>query len=79
MGVRICGQCKRPHPQHWATPFTLPPLFPGLRAEHKRGRICSWCWRDYKGRRRPMADEWKAGRFLHSLVVMPVLIGRKDP
>ncbi len=32
--------------------------------------ICSWCWRDYKGRRRPMADEWKAGRFLHSLAVM---------
>ena len=79
MGVRICGQCKRPHPRIWAVPFTLPPPFPGLRREHKLGSICSWCWRDYKGRRRPMADEWKAGRFLHSLAVMRVLIGRKDP
>jgi len=73
----ICEKCKRPHPSHWAVPFTLPPQFPGLRAMHKAGYICDWCWRDYKGRRRPMADEWKAGRFLHSFAGIPALTKRR--
>lgn len=71
MSSRVCEKCQRSHPAHWAVPFTLPPPFPGLREAHKQGTICSWCWRDYKGRRRPMKDEWEARRFLHSLAVMP--------
>ncbi len=68
--MRTCGKCGRSHPEIWAVPFTLPPPFPGLRDAHKANMICSWGWRDYKGRRRPMEDEWKAGQFLHSMVVM---------
>ena len=73
---RICGKCGRAHPNHWAVPFTLPPQLPGLREAHKQGMICSWCWRDYKGRRRPLADEYAAGRLLHSLLAIPSI---KDP
>lgn len=78
MPERVCGKCERPHPRHWAVPFTLPPYFPGLRALHKAGMICPWCWRDYKGRRRPMADEWKVKKFLHSLRVIPILLTRRS-
>lgn len=59
-------------------PFQLPPQFPGLRDAHKQGLICSWCWRDYKGRRRPLADEWQALQFLHSLQIIPSISNPKN-
>jgi hypothetical protein len=75
--MRSCGKCKRPHPNHWAVPFTMGVAthIHGLREAYKTGTVCSWCFRDYKGRRRPLEDEVVAGRLLHSLVVMPGVKG----
>lgn len=72
MSTRTCGKCGRTHPGHWAVPFTIgAATIPGLREAYKGGTVCSWCFRDYKGRRRPMQDEYEAGRLIHSLKVMP--------
>jgi hypothetical protein len=50
---------------------------PGVREAQKANFICSWCFRDYKGRRRPMDDEWAAGRLLHSLATIPSIDGSR--
>ena len=71
--MKTCDRCKRPHPDHWSVPFALPPYLPGLREAMKAGGICSWCHRDYKGRRRPLEDEVKAGQLLHSVATIPGL------
>ena len=72
--MRRCEKCKRPHPREWAVPFSVSMSFPGLSDAFKQGFICSWCHRDYKGRRRPMADEWAVRRFLHSLALIRSLV-----
>jgi len=74
---KTCQKCKRPHPGDWGVPFTLGPFMPGVREAQKANFICSWCFRDYKGRRRPMDDEWAAGRLLHSLATIPSIDGSR--
>jgi hypothetical protein len=70
MGVRdlrVCPKCGRPHPKHWAVPFTLTMgihIVVGLRDAMKRGEVCEACHRDEDGNRRPTSREVVEKRYL---------------